>query len=352
MKVYTTLCLLMSLYFAGASQAQVRKGGFFGFGLGDKSELSSGLFPNNSSEEDDPLPSPEEATEPSNKTPAGFKIFKSGKPNKVNDVSYVIEDGERVETDNEGNVNKKNRGLFSFGKKRTLKATDENIEPTPGATAPVAYQTPAVSEAIKPMSPPEELLESTNKKGRGMKGGFFGLFGGMNRSGVSTVSPTTPVGRIKVSQPEPSTEPTAVTETQVSAAPSTRGVTPIPTANFTKPSLSPVAVGNETAEVEGDTIAKEGKRGAKFLITPIKKLKAVTKKSPSVDLTAAETIIENGEIVAPSSINAVDEATEDLETNMPRQAPQVINGATTYSSWDDVKGTTSSAVDKILRQMR
>jgi hypothetical protein len=352
MKVYITLCLLMSLYFTGASQAQVEKVGLFGFKRGDKNELSSELFPNNSSEGEAPLPPAEKAVEPSNKIPAGFKIFKSGKPKKVGEVSYVIEDGEKVETAIEGEAIKKDRGLFSFGKKKKSKVTGENIELAPEAPTPVAYQTPAVSEITDPMSLPEELLEATNKKARDKKSGFFGLFGGKKRAEVSAAPSTIPVGRVTVSQPEASAKPSTATVPQPATASSSREVTPIPTANSPKPSLAPVVVDTETIKVEGETIAKEEKRGPKFLITPINKLKAAKNKSPSVDLTDAETIIQDGEIVTSSSTNVVNGAIEDLEANMPGQAPQVINGATTYSSWDDVKGTTSSAVDKILRQMR
>ena len=88
-------------------------------------------------------------------------------------------------------------------------------------------------------------------------------------------------------------------------------------------------------------------------MTPINKLRPSKKESAPVDFTGAETIIQNGEIVVPSSTgNGGETAASDMGSNMPRQAPRVINGATTYSSWDDVEGTSTSAAEKILRTIR
>jgi hypothetical protein len=36
----------------------------------------------------------------------------------------------------------------------------------------------------------------------------------------------------------------------------------------------------------------------------------------------------------------------------PRQAPQVVNGVKTYTSWDDVNANSSSAADRIIGRMR
>lgn len=352
MKTYTALFLFMSVFFTGASQAQVKRGGFFGFGRGDKSELSSELFPNTSSETSVPIPTTENAIESSNNSPAGFNIFKGGKPNKIDDVSYVIEDGKKVENATEEKKIKKNRGLFSFGKKKALEATGEAIELAPEATAPIAYQTPAVSEVIDPTLVPEELLEATNEEDRKKKGGFFGMFGKKKRVEMPMAPSTATVGRVNVSQPAAPVETSAATVPQPVSAPSPRQVTPITTANSQNRSLPPVVANSGTSKVQNETVVKEEKRGPRFLITPINKLKAAKKNSPSVGLSPAETIIQNGEIVTPSSTTSLDDTVSNLETKMPRQAPQVIDGATTYSSWDDVEGTTSSAVDKILRQMR
>ena len=342
----------MAVLFTGASQAQVKRGGLFGFGRGDKSKISSELFPTTSSGGNVTIPTTENAIESSNNSPAGFNIFRGGKPNKIDDVSYVIEDGEKVETATKRKKTKKIGGLFSFGKKKTSKATDETIELAPEATAPIAYQTPTAAEVKDPMLAPEELLEATNEEARKKKGRFFGMFGKKKWVEIPTAPTTATVGRVNVSQPDAPAGTSTATLPQPASAPSPRQVTPITTANSQNPSLAPVAVNTGTDKVQDETIVKEEKRGSRFLITPINKLKTAKKNSPSVDMTTAETIIQNGKIITPSSTTSVDDTVSNPETNMPRQAPQVIDGATTYSSWDDVEGTTSSAVDKILRQMR
>ena len=122
-----------------------------------------------------------------------------------------------------------------------------------------------------------------------------------------------------------------------------------------KPEATTVANNSPTPEFEGSTTtaAVEEKKEGNFLMNPINKLRPSKKDSAPVDFTGAETIIQNGEIVAPSSTGSgAENAVADTGSNMPRQAPQVINGATTYSSWDDVEGTKTSAAEKILRQMR
>ena len=69
-----------------------------------------------------------------------------------------------------------------------------------------------------------------------------------------------------------------------------------------------------------------------------------------IDFSSAETIIQNGEIVAGS--NTTFDAAPMTNSAGPRQAPQVINGVKTYSSWSDVNARSSSAADRIIEKIR
>jgi hypothetical protein len=81
------------------------------------------------------------------------------------------------------------------------------------------------------------------------------------------------------------------------------------------------------------------------LLNPIAKIRP----KKDIDLTGAETIIQNGEIVAGSDPLA---AAVQTDTTAPRQAPQVVNGVKTYSSWNDVDARSASAADKIISRIR
>jgi len=362
------LLVLTFLSFTVASQAQVKKGGLFGFGRNDESEFSSELFPNADAESAVPVESIEDAIKPPKESPSGFNIFKGGRPEKVDEVSYVIQDGERIETAAEEAVEEKKKGFFSFGKQKANEAAGEVIEAVPSTpAAPVAYQTPTVSNSDVALMSPEALaaINGEVEEADSKKGGFFGLFGKKKDSepappsSVNVSGETTPQAA-----PEPVTvadlTPPAPAKPKPAPAPAPREVTPIPASaeapEDPKPEAATVATNAPTPEFEGSSTpsTEEKKGGAAFSMNPINKLKP-SKESKPVDFTGAETIIQNGEIVAPSTTMAVDSAVAETGSNAPRaprQAPQVINGATTYSSWDDVEGTTRSAADKILRQMR
>ena len=367
MKVSTTLLVLTCLSFTIASQAQVKKGGLFGFGRGDESELSSELFPNAESRGAVPVSTIEDAIKPPKESPAGFNIFKGGQPKKVDTVSYTIQDGQRVESAAEEVVEEKKKGLFSFGKQKTDEATNEVLESVPSLpsapAAPVAYQTPTVSNSSTASMSSETLaaIDGGVDEAVEKKGGFFGMFGKKKESTIPTGPSTVDVS----AGVTPVTEPTTVAATTTTSAPkpapapAPREVKPIPTSapapEPPKPEATTVANNSPTPEFEGSTTtaAVEEKKEGNFLMNPINKLRPSKKDSAPVDFTGAETIIQNGEIVAPSSTGSgAENAVADTGSNMPRQAPQVINGATTYSSWDDVEGTKTSAAEKILRQMR
>jgi hypothetical protein len=179
---------------------------------------------------------------------------------------------------------------------------------------------------------------------------------------------------VKIPDPAPTFQTPVVADTPTADA--TPVVTapevvdsPVPAPALTPPAPQTVATESTPATAAplpnfaGVNIPEKEKNG--FAIpNPMKNLKMPTIKVPAnpikairpprkektIDLTGAETIIANGEIIGGQG--------DIVETNRvstqsgPRQAPQVINGVTTYSSWDDVGGRSVSAADKILSQIR
>lgn len=90
-------------------------------------------------------------------------------------------------------------------------------------------------------------------------------------------------------------------------------------------------------------------------MAPIKNLNPIKKDlipipHKEVDMTGAETIIQNGEIVDGDSEEFVME-TESANTGS-HEPPKIVNGVKTYSSWDDVDARSLSPADKILNQIR
>jgi len=70
-----------------------------------------------------------------------------------------------------------------------------------------------------------------------------------------------------------------------------------------------------------------------------------------VDLSNAETIIQDGEIVQEGrGTPGANDVT--APSSASREAPRTVDGVTTYSSWDDVGGRSVSAADRILNQLR
>ena len=98
----------------------------------------------------------------------------------------------------------------------------------------------------------------------------------------------------------------------------------------------------------GSPEAKPEKDGFR-LANPIAAIRNRKEDKP-VDLTGAETIISNGQIVG--EIEDIDESNRVETGEGVRQPPRDIDGVTTYSSWDDVNARSVSAADKILNQIR
>lgn len=366
-----------------AADAQVdRGGGIFGFGR-KQEQISAGLFPDTAPVQTSaPVVYPDATTSPSAPAPLGPRlpepngenIFRNGSPQDVDSVSYVIENGEKVEKDD----GKKSRGrLFGFGKKEE----DEIVAPIPPATytapesapAPVAVPAPApiVSEAVSPRPEPvaEEIADAFPRPEDAEKekksGGMFSFFNrdkSKNDPGpvIAPVPNDAPIPAEPVVAEAPAPQPVASDPVSAPA--------PVPADPVPAPQPAPADPGPSFASADLPSQEPDQKKGGFSLPNPMKNLKAPSLpeikapnlpeiKQPSlperkrnIDMTNAETIIANGEIV---------EQQDDLvETNMvdtssgPRQAPQVVDGVTTYSSWDDVGGRSTSAADKILQQIR
>jgi hypothetical protein len=85
------------------------------------------------------------------------------------------------------------------------------------------------------------------------------------------------------------------------------------------------------------------------ILSPIAKIRP----RKELDLTGAETIIANGEIVKETSNSLTTAAAPpEVPASGPRQAPQIVNGVKTYTSWNDVNARSSSAADRIIDGMR
>ena len=338
MRYSALLTILVSLTLTSAG-AQVKKGGLFGFGA-DDDQISADLFPTK----------PVSTTSPSNSAPAqpsrgaDDTIFRGGEPAEVDAVSYVIENGERVEK----KVESKKKSFFGFGKKPE-KELDEAIAPVPApsyqpanvievpaelAQAPVAVETAveetseAIREAVNTPPPVEEKKKS---------GGLFSFFGKKSEE-----IPDTPAFVMADEIVEVEEAVTAVSSAAAPTAPATSSPTAAPVA-ATPAAATPVP---QFAGMEPQ--AKPEKDGFS-LPNPLAKIRN-QKEEKTIDLTGAETIIQNGEIV-----EAADDIVESNRVVMEggdRQPPRIVDGVKTYSSWDDVNARSVSAADKILNQIR
>ena len=344
-----------------------RGGGLFGFGAPEGEQISAGLFPsaNTPTTQGSAVDTSTATTKPA--TAASEAIFRSGQPQKVDPVSYVIENGRKVEkpvasiaataavppvtaqpiesAEMEG---KKKGGLFAFGKRGDA-ADEENkvVTPVPGPEtfAPanpkpvVASPVPSAPTPAKPVAspiPPVAVVATETP-----------AFEGVKKEEKSGWGPFR--SKKKVDAPVAVTTP--VTATPVIASPVT-ATQVAPAGTMTKPG-STVAANPGTFEVPRNEAKKDSdkkeEKGTQSggILSPIANLRPPRKE---IDFSSAETIIENGEIVAGA--NTTFDAAPITTVTTPRQAPQVINGVKTYSSWDDVNARSSSAADRIIEKIR
>lgn len=358
--------LLLTFLFTIATAAYAadppakRAGGLFGFGAPKSEQISAGLFPS-----DNPTP----AASPSK--PGGEAIFRAGQPQRVEPVSYVIENGRKVEkpvnnstapqsenvTSSASGIElassdeKKKGGLFGFGKRGDAIEENEVVTPVPMPVAvPSAKPVPVLAAPVVSADTPS--FEGFKKEKEEKSG--WGPFRSRKKSDtpemaeIPAAAAPAPVVASPVAAPaaSPVAEKTAAEKTVEKAGAAS------PVSEKTKPAATTAAT--TTFEVprnesKKDEVKQEEKssRDGGGLLSPIANLRPPRKE---IDLSAAETIIQNGEIVAGSD-TSFDAAPMTTGTG-PRQAPQVINGVKTYSSWDDVNARSSSAADRIIDKIR
>ena len=346
-----------------------RGGGLFGFGAPEGEQISAGLFPSANS----PTPASEGGTSSATTKAANQAnqdseaIFRSGQPQKVDAVSYVIENGRKIEkpVDASNPVSavpiqaietpevegKKKGGLFAFGKRGDATVEENKVVtpvpmpetfavagPKPVVASPVAAASTQAKPVASPIPPVTAVAAADTPAFEGIK---------KEKEEKSGWGPF----RSKKKVEPPVAVTTAVTATPVVAEPVAASPS-VPAGSTTKPSTE-VAATTNTFEVPRNEAKKDNdKKDEKSnhtggILSPIANLRPPRKE---IDFSSAETIIQNGEIVAGS--NTTFDAAPMTNSAGPRQAPQVINGVKTYSSWSDVNARSSSAADRIIEKIR
>ena len=328
--------LIIALTSPCISDAQVKKsGGLFGFNR-DQEQISSELFPTEMTTETASQRSSAPVTSapaPPSQAPSGSDgIFRGGSPSLVEPVSYTIEEGRKVQKSN------KKTSFFGFGKKDEAEESDPIVTPVPLSTPyfsttaePVVSKTaPLAIPQVKPVpvmidEKKEEVAAEIAAETPSFKteekesksGGFFSFF---NRK-----------------KPEP-----------VIAAPA------VPVAETTSGAVAPVVDSGENVfEVPSmpgrvSEPEKEKKSIAGTLLSPVSKIRPPKKE---LDFTGAETIIADGKIVSDSGQSLADRVVTTQGDGV-KDPPKMVNGVKTYSSWEDVEGSSVSAADKIISQIR
>lgn len=389
-----TLSTALAFPATAADPPTKRKGGFFGFGAPPAEQISAGLFPDADGQAPSGNLSSSSTRQPA-QSAAEEGIFRSGEPARVAPVSYVIENGRKVErpvaaipaepapstvapakpipalqplsAPASGPVlaataaePEKKRGFFGFGKKEDAAAeTNPAIPPVPAAplmtaapvpaapvSAPAPIAKPAPTAAVTAEVPADTPVFAGETKPEKDRGSWI-PFLGRKKSDESANAPTAPV--IVAAE----TAPAAPATTSPSATPAPAPAKPAAGAPASKPAGGEVATfeirrddSKPAAPVKEEKTAREG-----GILTPITKIRPPKKE---IDLTGAETIIADGEIVKETSAptTPVAPASGSVASSTPRQAPQVVNGVKTYSSWEDVNARSSSAADRIISKIR
>ncbi len=361
---------LLATSLSTAQDAPRKSGsGFLGFGSRPREQISSALFPEQT------------APAPANGPRVSENIFKDGKPTKVEPVSYVIENGRRVERPVTTSLpaapvaqpavpaldaattaalaepaEKKKGGLFGFGKKDEVPSVEPIVAPAAAPTltaAPLAVPTPAPPASVpRPMTAEPVPVVEKEKKGffdkrddepsfaSESKRGSWIPFMGRKKEADPLVAAVPPV----TAEPLPQASP--VTPAAAPAKPAAKPATAeAPAVKSDKPASFTITRDDSKPQETKKKDTDEAPGGG--ILTPLTKIRPPQKE---IDLTGAETIIQNGEIVAGSSTSFP--PTSASQPSSPRQAPQVIDGVKTYSSWDDVDARSQSAADKILNRIR
>lgn len=346
MKLIILISLVLIPLALESAETPSRWGGLFGFGTSKQKgdQISADLFPAGTAG----------ATQGNSSTPPAVAspvtgstaIFRSGEPLPVEPVSYVIENGQKVE--------KKKSSIFAFGKRGDA-APPENqvLAPVPAPPAAVPIQASPIVSAPVPLpvpapTQPAQAIVATPASAPPMtspaieepKEQRFGWIPFLSRK--------------KDDAPIPAVANPVVVQTATPVAseiaPSGTSTTAVPAANETaKPIAATTAPDTGSFEVpkKEETKAEKPKSEGGGLLSPIANLRPPRKP---IDLTNAETIIQNGEIVASSE--STFESAPANSSPSERRPPAVVNGVKTYSSWDDVGAQSTSAADRIINQIR
>lgn len=328
MRFLSPAIILTFLVAVPDSDAQVKKrNGLFGFGR-DEEQISAGLFPTEA---------PPQSTAPVYQSPERTDdgIFRGGQPSDVEAVSYVIEGGQKVEKE----VPEK-RNFFAFGRRgeeRKPEAALLTPVPEPNYTQPTESSEPLATPVADPITEPRLMQEIPDEaiaqpvEEEKKSGGFFSFFSRKKDKDpepmeeAPVVANPVPV----VAEPAPVAEPTPVAET------------PEPEAKPTMVEVPSVPEFADNGKPEKEKKERDG------ILPPLPKIK-VPKKPTNYE--NVETIIEDGEIVEESdSIADAAIVTSGPDGDEP---PKIVDGVKTYSSWDDVSESSSSAADKILQKIR
>lgn len=374
-----------------------RRGGFFGFGSPPAEQISAGLFPETDSDENASSGMSSTSSRQRSTAPPREGIFRSGEPQQVSATSYVIENGRKVErpvapspapvTNPATNPvekpteallsvstpppapilaatvqgDEKKGGFFGFGKKNQEVASSPPASGSVPEAMPILAATPVAAPGkVKPApvvatkmdasvgTPAATDVEVDTPNFAGVKTEKPKLgwipFRGRKKNDESVTAPNTPEPLVATSA-APARTASPIEETRATASGPAK---PSPE----KPAPTEVAAfeirREDSLPVETEKKEKADREGG--FLAPISKIMPPKKE---LDLTGAETIIANGEIVKDvSSLSSTVSASQGAAPASPRQAPQVVNGVKTYASWDDVGALTNSAADRLIGGIR
>lgn len=427
MKAFWFLAFLAVPAVASSAEPPSKKsGGFFGFGAPQGPQISSALFPSDSS------PVPGEV--PSSASADG--IFRGGKPQPPAAVSYVIEKGRRIErpvtesqnepatappatlvqlsapaepvavpaTSAPDTVERRRGGFLGFGRKEESSAPAAPSEPSklastpvpvaavpvptaapaPAASAPAAEAKPTAIPVASAQPVPAESasVPIAEKSSLASRLPFFG-----RRKSEEPAATPVPVAvasaePVPVSSSEGGEKPKPVASVPIAQNTPKPSTAPVsgPTGAASAPS-APLAAPAETTDADGAAtggappvveIRREDSAGVEKPAKPSRdggilpslpslpsmpsfgSLPRIGPPKKDLDLTQAETLITDGQIVREGG--GADEKTESAsaegDASTGRQAPQIVNGVKTYSSWDDIEASSSSVADKIINSIR
>ncbi len=332
MKKRTTICSLSYLFLISfcltplSSEAQKpKKGGFLGFGKKEEA-VSGGLFPDKQQE----------------LGKEGKKMFKDGgsattKPPVTTQAEIPV--AEKT------SKNKKKGGFFSFGKKSESQPNIPGIVPIPENAGPITLSNPpapSTTHAAIFLNDPA-LATPSAPKAKGKR--KFSFFPKKNKDQLDE-NDLKKIADAGVYQTVEGTPPTPGASTALKGADPQNnkvGGNGIDDLITQAPTDSP-------QEPQADQTKKK-KRKLGFPKLAMPSLPKVKKPGKKTDYTSVETVMKDGAFVEKTETETTF-SNAPLNENGERRPPTVVNGVKTYSNWNDVEGRSTSAADKILRQLR